>query len=52
MAKKYRWIISTIQYPMGSHLVVTDSNADHWKDFAPALIESIKYLKEHPELNK
>jgi hypothetical protein len=32
-------------------LVVTDANAAHWKEFAPALSKCVDYLIDHPEEN-
>jgi hypothetical protein len=37
--------------PLSAHLVVTDANAPHWKDFIPALKDSIDYLFKNPEEN-
>lgn len=44
MMKRHRWSLNTIQYPLSAHLVVTDANAQYWKEFAPALKDCIDYL--------
>ena len=51
MLKKHKWSLNTIQMPLSAHLVITDSNAPFWKEFAPALRDSIDYLLKHPEEN-
>jgi hypothetical protein len=43
--------MNTIQLPLSSHLVVTDANAAHWKELAPALIDCIAFLVASPEEN-
>jgi hypothetical protein len=35
--------------PLSSHLVVTDANADAWREFIPAVLDCIDYLVKHPE---
>ena len=52
MQKKYRWTLTVIQYPLGSHLAVTDANADYCREFAANLADCIRELKEHPKENK
>lgn len=37
--------------PLSAHLVVTDANAPHWKEFAPALKDCVEYLLKNPEEN-
>jgi len=51
MHKRHRWMLNTIQLPLSSHLVVTDANAQAWKEFAPALRDCVEYLKQNPEEN-
>jgi hypothetical protein len=51
MQKVHRWSLNTIQGPLSSHLVVTDANAQHWKEFVPCLEECLDFLKKNPEEN-
>jgi hypothetical protein len=51
MAKNHRWTLQNIMNPLSSHLVLTDANADYWKEFTPALRDCIDYLIKHPEEN-
>jgi hypothetical protein len=51
MQKQFRWSLNTIQNPLSSHLVVTDANAAHWKEFCPNLNKCVDYLMDHPEDN-
>jgi len=51
MQKQFRWSLNTIQNPLSSHLVVTDANSMHWKEFAPCLRKCVEYLIENPEEN-
>lgn len=51
MQKVHRWSLNTIQGPLSSHLVVTDANAQHWKEFVPCLEECLEFLKNNPEEN-
>lgn len=52
MEHKFRWHLSKLQYPPACHLVVTDANYPHWKEFAPNVESCIAELLQHPELNK
>ena len=51
MQSRHRWTLQAVMNPLSSHLVVTDANASHWKELAPALIDCIAYLMKHPEEN-
>ena len=51
MAQKHKWTLQNIMNPLSSHLVVTDANADSWKEFTPALLDCIDFLMKHPEEN-
>lgn len=51
MAKKYKWMLNKLQYPPSGHLVVTDANYQHSKEFAVDLSNSIDELRRTPELN-
>jgi len=51
MHKKFRWSLSKLQYPNAGHIVVTDANYQHWKEFAPNLESCIDELRKSPELN-
>lgn len=35
--------------PSSAHLVVTDANYSHWKEFAPDLRASIAELRKNPD---
>ena len=37
--------------PLSSHLVVTDANYSHWKEFVPALLDCISILAKNPQEN-
>lgn len=48
MQQKYKWGLSKLQMPYSAHLVVTDANYSHWKEFAQDLKASIEELKKDP----
>lgn len=37
--------------PLSAHLVITDANAPHWKEFAVALKDCVDFLLKNPEEN-
>jgi len=51
MSTKYKWTLQNVMNPLSSHLVVTDANADAWREFIPAVLDCIDYLVKHPEQN-
>eukprot|EP00347_Sterkiella_histriomuscorum_P002328 403368575 len=51
MEKKFKWNLSKLQHPPSCHIVVTDANYHHWKEFAPNVQACHEIVKSDPMLS-